>query len=201
MSSIDWRCGAPVVQIDRRHRRLQEPARPVRRVHGKQAVGIVKWQRPQEDTIDDGEDRGVGADAERHREHGREGKRRRGAQAPQRVREVSSEIVHVALPSARRLHAAVDAAHVPPGVIDVAELAQGLRPRVLWRQTVGHEIGDARHRDETGLRRPRRRDARRARGGREPTGHEDSTSKTAAAYRRHADSLARSRCRPFTVSR
>ena len=93
-----------------------------------------------------------------------------------------------------------DAAHVPPGVIDVAKLAQGLRPRALWRHSVGHEIGDAGiemkldfgvHVVTTIVGHARARAA----------GHEDSTSKTAAAYRRHADSLARSRCRPFTVSR
>ena len=55
-----------------------------RREHLHEAIGVAIRQRPQQDGADDAEDGGVGADAERERDHGDGGEARRPPQRAQR---------------------------------------------------------------------------------------------------------------------
>ena len=63
-------------------------------VHEHQPLGVGERQRLEQHGVDDGEDRGIGADAERERGDGDRRKCRRAAQQPQRVADVLEEIAH-----------------------------------------------------------------------------------------------------------
>ena len=66
-------------------RLVEEPHEP---------IGLVERQRPQQHRVDDAEDGGVGADAEREdRDHG-DGERRRAEQDPEGVAEVGKQRAH-----------------------------------------------------------------------------------------------------------
>jgi hypothetical protein len=54
-------------------------------------IGIRVWQRSKQDGVDDAEDGGVGADAEREREHGKDAE----PGMLEKLTKCESEIVHV----------------------------------------------------------------------------------------------------------
>ena len=63
-----------------------------------QAIRIGKRDRLQQDGVDDREDGGVGADAERQRGHGGQGEARALAEHAERVPEIFQKRFHVVLP-------------------------------------------------------------------------------------------------------
>ena len=79
---------APVVEIERRHGRVEHSGGAIGGVHLEQLLRVRKWQRSQQHAVDDGEDRGVRADAERERDDGGDRERGRGAELAQRVGEI-----------------------------------------------------------------------------------------------------------------
>ena len=70
---------------------------------GDKALGIGVGKRAQQHAVDDAEDGGVGADAERESEYGDDGESRRFSQHSQRVAKIAEEILE-------ELHAALVAA-------------------------------------------------------------------------------------------
>ena len=57
------------------------------------ALGIVNRQRPEQETVDDGEDRRVGADTERERRDDHDGERALPGEEPERVTDVAADVV------------------------------------------------------------------------------------------------------------
>jgi hypothetical protein len=72
------------------------PRSLVRRRRGdelRQAVGIFDWQRPEEEAVDDGEDRRVSADAQRERADDHGGKGALPDEESERVANVPAEVI------------------------------------------------------------------------------------------------------------
>jgi hypothetical protein len=88
-------------QIGRRRLIHDRESHPRGRVpHADQRVRVGKRQRLQEHAANHAENRGVRADAERERNHGDEGERRRGGEAPHDAAEPSWEDLHGSLDGA-----------------------------------------------------------------------------------------------------
>jgi len=84
-------------EVARRRDVLRHVARDVVLPHHRQPVRIGIGERPEEQRVDDAEDGGVGADAERERGNGDEGESRRADQEARRVAEVLDEVSHSSL--------------------------------------------------------------------------------------------------------
>ena len=88
-----------------------------------QPVAVRIGQRPQHHGVHNAENRSIGADAQRQREHRDRCKARISAQLPQAITDVLQEILDI-----------VYSAHIPAllfDLLDSAKLAQGRIPRVL----------------------------------------------------------------------
>ena len=70
---------------------LGDPGPPIAVLEQDQPLRVGIRQRPQQHGVDHGEDRDVGADAERQREDGGEGEARLPDEEPQRVAEIMKE--------------------------------------------------------------------------------------------------------------
>ena len=67
----------------------------------RQPLGILDWQRPEEEAVDDGEDRRVGADAQRERGDDHGGERALPGEEPERVANVAAEVIEKCAVTAR----------------------------------------------------------------------------------------------------
>jgi len=87
VTSSDVLEGAPLFtigQVERRGLIQQRHAESRRRVpDANELVGMVEWERLEQHTLDDAEDRRVGADAQREGEHRDEREQRRASEPPQ----------------------------------------------------------------------------------------------------------------------
>ena len=70
-------------------------------VHRHEPIGLGVWQRPKEDRLDDREDGGVGADAQRQRQEGGEGEGPVLPEEPAREYEIQPQSVHSFTPRSR----------------------------------------------------------------------------------------------------
>ena len=114
------------------------------RVHdAHQAIGLRKRQRLEQHAVDDAEDRGVGADAERQRDDRGEREGRRGAKLSRGVADVVPEVVHDVAPPLRGFDVAIDGADVAARVVEVAEFLHGLRASRVGRVPERDERLDA----------------------------------------------------------
>ena len=101
---------------------------------GDQPVGIGVGERPQEDAVDDGEDRAGGGDAQRERRDHRRGGGGVAAEHARGVPRVGDEVLE-----------RTQAARVAPFFLEplhAAEIAQGGAPRRLRRLAGAHALGD-----------------------------------------------------------
>jgi hypothetical protein len=94
-------------------------------------AGAHDWQRSQHHLIEQREDRRIGADPERHREH----RNRREA----RIAAQQTAAIHHVLPQALEHHQAVVFVLLLPDARDVAKLAHRYRSRLL-RSSAGRDL-------------------------------------------------------------
>lgn len=158
----------------------------------------------EDDAVHHREDRGVGPDAQRDGDDRRQGERGGAPQRAQAVGQVLPELAHVVPPPPLLFDVAVHGAQVAARLVEVAELAQCPRAGLVRREPPGDERLGTGVEVEGQLRvhvapdhgarpSPELEDAPHQAGS--------STRKTAAAYRRQADSSVLSRARPAGVSR
>ena len=91
----------PIVVVGHRRAGALDARARKRVVEKDEAVGFGIRQRPQQHGADDGEDRGVGADAERQRQDGGQREGAILAEQPEREAEILNQSFHVTLPRAR----------------------------------------------------------------------------------------------------
>ena len=78
---------------------LAEHARPAiaighQQVDHHEGVGILEWQRLEQEPVDEREDCGVGANTECQRRHGDQGEERRPGEGAQRIADVLTKTLH-----------------------------------------------------------------------------------------------------------
>jgi hypothetical protein len=132
---------APVVAVASVAHRAVDPAQLVRRRH--------LFRRPEEQPVEQREDRRVGPDPERQGEHDAHGEPRRAPQPAQRVARVLPDAVEPLPPRAPRTVLPVDARESPPELVHVAERALRLTLGVVTRQAARGELLDL-HREVEG---------------------------------------------------
>ena len=85
---------AIVVERHRRDALVRQRLADVGVPHHREAIRVGIRQRPQHDPIEHREDGGGGADAERQRQHGRNGESRRAAQQPEAEADILQQSIH-----------------------------------------------------------------------------------------------------------
>lgn len=125
---------AQLLPVDEVSRRYVAGAAAVRLRHRHHPLGLAERERPQHHRVHHAEDRRRAADAHRQREPGRQRERRRRSQLPQRVSRVRRNVhqqgpepLPPGPPPPQRLA-------LPAHPVQVARVAQHLRPRLLRRQ-------------------------------------------------------------------
>src|SRR5205823_3267699 len=97
-------------------------------------------RRPEEQSVDDAEHRGVRADAETEREYDRDGESRLETESAQCVPEILSARAPPFGPTLLPDERAIDGGESLARALDVAEPPLGLLARFVARHAAGHEI-------------------------------------------------------------
>jgi len=84
----DARSIAEIIHLRDRHANVFRPGAAQIVEHAHKAIGIMEGKRLQQHRVDDREDREIGADAERERQHGDDHEQRRSRQRPHGVADV-----------------------------------------------------------------------------------------------------------------
>ena len=87
----------PVEEVGRRRGRLRPVSKRIRLPELDEPARLSEWQRFEKNAVDDAEDRGVGADAERKRKGGHQRKRRPSGQHTERIPEILKQHVEAPL--------------------------------------------------------------------------------------------------------